>query len=95
MADNILFKTAPLGELKDYDDQKMIIQGYGSYFGSSRIQQFPNTQYTSIPYRPNNQGWYTTSASGGRRPAINTGNIYLNMYYILSTKVVLKEIYAV
>ena len=32
MADNILFKTAPLGELKDYDDQKMIIQGYGSYF---------------------------------------------------------------
>ena len=32
MADNIIFKTAPIGELKDYDDKKMIIQGYGSYF---------------------------------------------------------------
>ena len=31
MAD-IIFKTAPVGTLKDYDDKNMIIQGYGSYF---------------------------------------------------------------
>ncbi len=28
----ILFKTAPLGEIRDADDKSMIIQGYGSYF---------------------------------------------------------------
>ena len=58
-------------------------QGYGTYdFTSARkpqaqsTQPLSNNQYTSIPYRPNNQGWYTVSSLGTRKPQLNSENSF-------------------
>jgi HK97 family phage prohead protease len=31
---DFIYKTAPLGELSDYDEKNSIVKGYGSYFGN-------------------------------------------------------------
>ena len=31
---DFIYKTAPLGELSDYDEKNGIVKGYGSYFGN-------------------------------------------------------------
>lgn len=58
-------------------------QGYGTYgFASTRkpqtqsTQLLSNNQYTSIPYRQNNQGWYTVSSLGSRKPQLNSENSF-------------------
>ena len=31
---NIIYKTSPIGELKDIDEKSGIVKGYGSIFGN-------------------------------------------------------------